>query len=161
MHNNKTKRKETQKIFLGETIKEKTQNFLRDRMSTNGSSKTQRKKRWSPQLFSLSLSLSLTWESLSSLTHVPQWVSVCMINKEAHSLFIFFRSLNFHFNMLASLNNYLVELTSLGVSNGPSAPQLVENLPPSTNKGVILNTTVGTISLTHNNSPKVDFSRIV
>ena len=36
--------------------------------------------------------------------------------------------------MSASLNNYLVELTSLGVSNNLSAPQLVGTLPPSTNK---------------------------
>ena len=38
--------------------------------------------------------------------------------------------------MSASLNNYLLELTSLGVSNNPSAPQLVGTLPPLTNKEV-------------------------
>ena len=36
--------------------------------------------------------------------------------------------------MSASLNNYLLEPTSLGVSNKPSAPQLVGTLPPLTNK---------------------------
>ena len=38
--------------------------------------------------------------------------------------------------MSNSLNNYLLETTSLGVSNNPSAPQLVGTLPPSTNKEV-------------------------
>ena len=36
--------------------------------------------------------------------------------------------------MPPSLNNYLIEPTSLGVSNNPSAPQLVGTLPPLTNK---------------------------
>ena len=36
--------------------------------------------------------------------------------------------------MSASLNNYLLEPTSLGMSNNPSAPQLVGTLPPLTNK---------------------------
>ena len=36
--------------------------------------------------------------------------------------------------MSASLNNYLLDLTSLGVSNNPSAPQLEGNFPPLTNK---------------------------
>ena len=36
--------------------------------------------------------------------------------------------------MLASLNNYLLDLTSIGVSNNPSAPQLMGTLPPPTNK---------------------------
>ena len=38
--------------------------------------------------------------------------------------------------MSASLNNYLLELASLGVSNNPSSPQLVGTLPPLTNKEV-------------------------
>ena len=86
---------------------------------------------------------------------------MCVINREAHSLFIFFRSLNSHFNMSAPLNNYLLEMTYLGVSNKPSAPQLVGTFPPSTNEEVTLNTMVGTIFLTYNESPRVDFSRIV
>ena len=49
---------------------------------------------------------------------------MCVINREAHSLFIFFHSLNVHFKMLAPLNNYLLGPTSLGESNNPSAPQL-------------------------------------
>ena len=61
---------------------------------------------------------------------------LCMLNKEAQSLFILFHSLETHSNMLASLNNYLLEPTSLGVSNNPSAPQLVGTLPPLTNKEV-------------------------
>ena len=36
--------------------------------------------------------------------------------------------------MSASLNNYLLELTPIGVSNNPSAPKLVGTLPPLTNK---------------------------
>ena len=48
------------------------------------------------------------------------------MNREAHSLFIFFRSLNFHSNKSASLNNYLPGPTSLGESNKPSSPQLWE-----------------------------------
>ena len=84
-----------------------------------------------------------------------------MINREAHSLFIFFCSINVHFNMSASLNNYLLEPTSLGESNNPSAPQLVGTFPLQPTRRVILNTTVGTISLTYNNSPRADFSRIV
>ena len=86
---------------------------------------------------------------------------VCVINREAHSLFIFFRSLNVHSNMSASLNNYLLELTSLKESNNPSAPQLVETLLLRPTRRVILNTMVGTIAPTYNNSPRVDFSRIV
>ena len=46
MHSSKTqaqhKRQERQRIFIGETIKEKTHNFLRDRISTE--SKTQKHK---------------------------------------------------------------------------------------------------------------------
>ena len=45
--------------------------------------------------------------------------------------------------MLASLNNYLLEPTSLGVSNNPSAPQLVGTLPPPTNKEVYPYNNVG------------------
>ena len=59
--------------------------------------------------------------------------------------------------MLVSLNNYLLEPTSLGVSNNPSAPQLVGTLPT---KRFILNTMVGTIAPTYNDSPRVDFTRI-
>ena len=61
---------------------------------------------------------------------------MCVINREAHSLFIFFRSLEVHSNISASLNNYLLELTSLGVSNNPSDPPLVGTLPPLTNRRV-------------------------
>ena len=86
---------------------------------------------------------------------------MCILNMETHSLFIFFRSLGTHSIMLASLNNYLLEPTSLGVSNNPSAPQLVGTFALQPKKMVILNTMVGTISLTYNNSPRVDFSRIV
>ena len=57
-------------------------------------------------LFSLSLSLSHR-ERFSSLTHAPQSVSACVIIREAHSLFIFFHSLETHSKMSASLNNYL------------------------------------------------------
>ena len=56
-------------------------------------------------------------------------MSVCVINREDHSLFIFFRSFNVHFNMLAALKNYLLEPTSLGESSNPSAPQLVGTFP--------------------------------
>ena len=84
-----------------------------------------------------------------------------VINKEAHSLFIFFRSLNVHSNMSASLDNYLLEPTSLGEANSPSVPQLVGTSPLQPKRRVILNTMVGTISLTYINSPRDDFSRIV
>ena len=84
-----------------------------------------------------------------------------MINREAHSLFILFRSLEVHSNMSASLKNYLLEPTSLGVSNNPSDPPLVGNFPPPTNNEAYLNTMVGTIAPTYNNSPRVNFSRIV
>ena len=75
--------------------------------------------------------------------------------------FIFFRSLNVHSNMSTSLNNYLLETTSLGVSNNPSAPQPVGTFPPPTNKEVYLNTMVGTIAPTYNDSHRVNFSMIV
>ena len=88
-------------------------------------------------------------------------MSVCVINREAHSLFIFFHSLNVHFDMSTSLNNYLLEPTSLAESNSPSAPQLVGTLPLRPTRRVILNTTMGTIASTYNNSPRADFSRIV
>ena len=84
-----------------------------------------------------------------------------MINREVHSLFIFIRSLETHSNMPASLNNYLRELTSLGVSNNPRAPQLVVTLSLQPTRRVILNTTVGTIAPTYNDSPRVDFFEIV
>ena len=84
-----------------------------------------------------------------------------MINREAHSLFILFRSLNVHSNMSVSLNNYLLEPTSLGESNNPSAPQLVGTLSLQSIRRVNLNTMVGTVSLTYNNSPRFKFSRIV
>ena len=83
-----------------------------------------------------------------------------MINREAHSLFIFFHSLNVHSNMSASLNNYLLEPTSLGESNNSTAPQLVGTFPLRPTRRVILNKMVGNISLTYNESPRVDFSRI-
>ena len=63
--------------------------------------------------------------------------------------------------MSASLNNYLLKPTSLGVSNNPNVPQPVGTLPPPTNKEVYLNTMVGTISPTYNDSHRVNFSRIV
>ena len=83
------------------------------------------------------------------------------INREAHSLFIFFRSLVVHSNMSASLNNYLLEPTFLRESNNPSAPQLLGNFPSDQQEGLTLTYMVGTISLTYNNSPRVEFFRIV
>ena len=81
--------------------------------------------------------------SLFSLTHLrelllshscaPMSECVCVINREAHSLFIFFFSLDVDFNMSTPLNTYLVGPTSLGESNNPSAPQLW-GLFPSINK---------------------------
>ena len=44
MHNNQSQETIDTKIILEETIKEKPHNFLIDRMSTNGSSKTQGQK---------------------------------------------------------------------------------------------------------------------
>ena len=85
------------------------------------------------QPFSLSLSL----ERASPLSLMcPGSVSVCVINRESHSLFILFRSLEVHLIMSDSLNNYLLEPTSLGVPNNPSAPPLVGTLPPLTNRRV-------------------------
>ena len=84
-----------------------------------------------------------------------------MINRKAHSLFIFFRSLNVHSNISASLKNYLLESTTLGESNNPSAPQIVGTFPLRPTRKVILNATVGAIAPTYNKSPRVDFSRIV
>ena len=85
---------------------------------------------------------------------------MCVLNRETHSLFIFFRSLGTYSIMSASLNNYLLEPTSLGVSNNPSAPQLVGTFPPPTNKEVYPYV-VGTIALTYNDSPRVELTRIV
>ena len=94
--------------------------------------------------------LSHTWDSFSSFTHVPQWVSACVINTEDHSLFIFFRSLNVHSNMSASLNKYLPGPTSLWESNHPSAPQLSGDFYLWSIRRVNLNSIVWTISLTYN-----------
>ena len=91
----------------------------------------------------------------------PNDSCVCVINREAHSLFILFRSLNVHSNMSASLNNYLLEPTSLGESNNPSVPQLVGTLPLQSTRSVNLNIMVGTIAPTYNNSPRSEFSMIV
>ena len=63
--------------------------------------------------------------------------------------------------MSASLDNYLLEPTSLGESNNPSAPQLVGTLSLLSTRRVNLNKMVGTIGLTYNKSPRVNFSRIV
>ena len=65
-------------------------------------------------------------------------VSECVINREAHSLFILLRSLDVHLNMSAPINNYLLEPTSLGVSNNPSAPQLVGTFPSDQQGGLSL-----------------------
>ena len=74
--------------------------------------------------------------NFSSHSCAPMSECVCVINREAQSLFIFFHSLETHSNMLASLSNYLLEPTSLGVSNNPSAPKLVGTLSSSINKEV-------------------------
>ena len=63
--------------------------------------------------------------------------------------------------MVASLNNYLLEPTSIGESNNPSAPQLMGLFLLRPTGRVILNTMVGTIAPTYNDSLRVDFSRIV
>ena len=54
--------------------------------------------------------------------------------------------------MLAPLNNYLIELTSLGEYNNPSSPHLVGTFPSDQQGQLLVNldTTVGTISLTYN-----------
>ena len=61
-----------------------------------------------------------------------------MINREAHTLLIFFRSLNVYFNMLAPLSNYLLGPTSLGESNNPSAPQQMGTFPSNQQGGLTL-----------------------
>ena len=99
-------------------------------MSTNSSSKTRKHK---DDLQQLVLSLSLERASPLSLMHPSEWV--CIINREAYSLFIFFCSLNVHSNKSASLKNYLLGPTSLGESNYPSAPQLWGLCPPINKEG--------------------------
>ena len=91
------------------------------------------------KMISLTAAVSLLSQQILSLTHAPQWVSVYIAtesNRKAHSLFIFFHSLEVHSNMPSSLNNYLLEPTSLGVSNNPSAPPLVGTLTPPINRWV-------------------------
>ena len=78
-------------------------------------------------------SLSLSHLRKLLLSHSCALVSECVCDK--HSLFIFFRSLNVHSNMSASLNDYLLGPTSLGESNNPSAPQLWGLFPPINKKG--------------------------
>ena len=107
-----------------------------------------------------SVSLSHTERASPLSPCTPMSECVCVINREDHSLFIFFHSLETHFNMSSSLNNYLLELTFLGVSNNPSAPQPVGTLPLQPTRRVILNTMVGTIALTYNKSPRANLSRI-
>ena len=68
-------------------------------------------------------SLSLTLRELL-LSHSCTPMSECVLNREAHSLFIFFRSLEAHSNMSASLNNYLLELTI-----NPKNPSLISTWP--------------------------------
>ena len=119
MHSNKTQEIRDIKNFpRGNHKWIKPHNFLKDRINTK--SKTQKHK---DDLPTAVVSLSLI-QATSALTHAPQWVSVCVINREAHSLFIFFHSLNVHSNKFSSLTNYLPGPTSLGKSNNPSAPKL-------------------------------------
>ena len=78
---------------------------------------------------------------LFSLSHSSAPVSECVLCVEmrrALLLFIFFRSLYFHSNMLASLNNYLLGPTYLGESNNPSTPHLTMRgtHPPSCQKSM-------------------------
>ena len=157
MHNINYKRQEAQIIFLRETIKLKTP-------------QTSSEIEWAPtaavkheniNMISDRSCLFLWSQLLLSHSCAPvEWVCF-VINRESHSLFILFRSLKFHSNKSAPLNNYLLGPTSLGESNNPSAPQLVGTLPLQSTMRVNLNTMVGTIALTYNNSPRVDFSRIV
>ena len=96
------------------------------------------------------VSCSLSYLISVSLTHALQLsVSDYMLNREAHSLFILFCSLNVHFNMSPPLNNYLLGPKSLGESNNPSSPQLWGLFLQST-KRVNLDTIVGTIASTCN-----------
>ena len=76
-------------------------------------------------------------------------MSVCVINRETHSLFIFFHSLNLHFNISTPLNNYLLEPTSLGESNNP-VPQNYGDFALRSTRRVNLDTNVGTIAPTYN-----------
>ena len=117
-----------------ETIeRRKTHKFLRDRMSTNGSSKTRKHKDDLRQL------ISLTCASTSSLTHMPQLSDcVCVEMRRASLLFIFFRSLDFQSNKSTSLDNYLPRLTSLGESNNPSTPRLRGLFPLINKEGYLL-----------------------
>ena len=130
MHNNKTQETRDTKIF--------------PRGNHSGENPTTSSKiEWAPmvvvkpeniKMISTAFVSLSHWESFSSLTHEPQWVSMSVLNRETHSLFIFFRSLEMHSNMSVSLNNYLLDPTSLGVSNNPSAPQIVGTFPPLTNE---------------------------
>ena len=68
--------------------------------------------------------------------HPSEWVCVwCVEMRRASLLFIFFYSLYVHSNKSTSLNNYLLELTSLGESNNPSGPQLWGLCPPINKEG--------------------------
>ena len=111
------KRQQTQRFIIEETIKEKPHNFLRDRMSTNGSSKTQRYKYDLQYLF-----------SLSPMRY--SWVSVCDKQRGSLSIYTSFQ-----------LDNNLLGPTSLGESNNPSSPQLWE-LFPQHKKGWLMSMTL-------------------
>ena len=100
-------------------------------MSTISKSKTRKHK------YDLWQLISLTCASTSSLTHAPQLSECIYIEMRRTSLlFIFFRSLYFHSNKSASLDNYLLRLTSLGESNNPISPQLWGLYPPEQQGGL-------------------------
>ena len=80
---------------------------------------------------------------------MSECVCMNMINRETHSLFIFFRSLTVHFNMSAPINNYLLELKYLKKSN-TLVPHNYGEFSLQSTRRVNLDTTVGTIAPTYN-----------
>ena len=133
MHNNKTQETRDTKIFpQGNHKGENLTTSSEIEWTPRAAIKPKNIKMISNNLFSLSLERA----SPFSLMRPSECVCVYVINRETHSIFLFFHSLNSHFNMLAPFNNYLLGPTSLRESDNTSAPQLWGIYPPDQQGGL-------------------------
>ena len=145
MHSNKHKRQETQIIFLGETLKEKTPQFPHRQNEHQWQQLNPKKNMISNSLFSLSYLRELL------LSHSWAPVSECVCYKQRRSLSIYIL-----FVHLMSTSTCWTHLTI--TYQGRHLQEILKTLVPHncgdfdllSTRRVNLNSIVGTISLTYN-----------